>query len=83
MPPRGIDPARAADLVGGLERSAASSLGSPSKSGGEATTAHLAHGFLACYEAEHAFQDYRATISATNMGKSGVMVREQYLSVLP
>lgn len=80
---RGIDPARAADVVGGLERSAASSLGPPSKSGGEPTTAHLAHGFMASYEAEHTFQDYRATISATNMGRSGVMVREQYLSVLP
>ncbi len=80
---RGIDPARAADVVGALERSAASTLGPPTKSAGEATTAHLAHGALASYEAEHAFLDYRATISATNMGKSGVMVREQYLSVLP
>lgn len=80
---RGMDPARSADVARGLERSAASALGAPTKSCGEPTTAHLAHGFLASYEAEHAFQDYRATISATSMGKRGIMVREQYLSVLP
>ena len=35
---------------------------------------------LATYGAEHRFADYRATVSATNLAETGVMVREEYLS---
>jgi hypothetical protein len=72
---------RGAVVAAQLETTAASTLGAPTQSGGEATSAHLAHGFLSSYVAEHTYSDYRATVSATNMGKTGVMVREQYLSV--
>ena len=72
---------RGAIVAAQLETTAASTLGAPTQSGGEATSVHLAHGFLSSYVAEHTYSDYRATVSATNMGKTGVMVREQYLSV--
>ena len=55
-------------------------IGSPGRLGRRCDAGSIRHEQPA---AAHAFQDYRATISATNMGKSGVMVREQYLSVLP
>lgn len=80
---RQLTPEQAAVVAAQLERTAASELGAPTQSGGEADSAHLGHGFLASYVAEHTYSDYRATVSATNMGKSGVMVREQYLSVRP
>ncbi len=80
---RGLTPARAALVTSDLERTAASTLGEPGRSGGQATAAHLAHGYLSSFVAEHVFTDYRATVSATNMGKTGVMVREQYLSARP
>ena len=71
----------AARIVTERERETASAVGAPSKVGGEPTVAHLSHGFLASYVAEHTFDDYRATVSATNMASNGIMVREQYLSV--
>jgi hypothetical protein len=80
---RRLTPQQAAEIAGELERTAASAVGKPTQIGGEATVAHLGHGFLSSYVAEHTYSDYRATVSATNMGKTGVMVREQYLSVRP
>ena len=79
---RGLSPETAAALATRLEDRAARELGAPTKLGGEATAAHFARGKLATYIAEHAFHDYRATISATSFGERGTMVREQYLSVL-
>ena len=70
----------AATTVTRLERRAASALGEPSTEGGEPTTAHLGRSFLSTYVAVHAFTDYRATVSATNLAATGVMVREEYLS---
>jgi hypothetical protein len=80
---RQLTPERAAVVASELEATAATTLGAPTQSGGEAKSVHLAHGFLSSYVAEHTYSDYRATVSATNMGKPGVMVREQYLSVRP
>lgn len=77
---RGLTEAQAAMVTADRERTAASTLGEPANVGGEATAAHLGHGYLSSFVAEHVFTDYRATVSATNMGKTGVMVREQYLS---
>lgn len=79
---RGLSPETAAALATRLEDRAARELGAPTKLGGEATAAHFSHGSLATFVAEHAFHDYRATISATSFGDRGTMVREQYLSVL-
>lgn len=78
---RHLSPSAAAKLAAVLERSAASTLGAPSTTAGEAAESHLARGFLSSYVAEHTFTDYRATVTATNLGDTGVMVREQYLSV--
>jgi hypothetical protein len=66
--------------VAALERSAAAVLGKPTSLGGEPTVAHLSRGLLSTYVATHAFTDYRATVSASNLGETGVMVREEYLS---
>lgn len=80
---RNLTADQAATVSSALERSVASAVGAPSKSGGEATVTHLSHGFLSSYVAEHTFVDYRATVSATNLAKTGFMVREQYLSTRP
>ena len=77
---RGLTPAQAAHTVDALERGAAAALGKPSTLGGEPTVAHLSRGLLATYVAVHAFTDYRATVSATNLAQTGIMVREEYLS---
>jgi hypothetical protein len=71
---------QAAHTVAALERSAAAVLGSPTSLGGEPTVAHLSRGLLSTYVATHTFTDYRATVSASNLAETGVMVREEYLS---
>jgi hypothetical protein len=77
---RRLSPVHAARAVGSLAARAAAALGPPSSSGGEPTAAHLSRGFLASYVAVHAFADYRATVSATNLAPTGIMVREEYFS---
>jgi hypothetical protein len=77
---RHLAPAAAAHAVEQLERSAASTLGEPSTVGGAPTSAHLGRSLLSSYVAVHTFKDYRATVSATNLAQTGVMVREEYLS---
>lgn len=64
-----------------LERRVSAAVGAPSSLGGEATAAHLSRGQLSTFVAVHRFTDYRATVSATNLAPTGVMVREEYLSV--
>ena len=78
---RRLGPIQAARIAGRLEQSVASALGAPSTVGGEPTATHLGRGALASYEAVHLFTDYRATVSATNLAPTGVMVREEYLSL--
>jgi len=77
---RRLTPEEAASTAGHLEHAAAEALGAPATLGGAPTAAHLARGALSTYVAVHAFTDYRATISATNLPPTGVMVREEYLS---
>ncbi|HET6281835.1 MAG TPA: hypothetical protein VFH73_12740 [Polyangia bacterium] len=77
---RHLTPEQAAHTVAELERGAAATLGKPSSQGGEPTVAHLSRSLLATYVAVHAFTDYRATVSATNLAQTGIMVREEYLS---
>lgn len=77
---RHLPPSAAAHAAERLERNAAFALGEPSTVGGEPTPAHLGRGFLSSYVAIHAFKDYRATVSATNLAPTGLMVREEYLS---
>ena len=78
---RGLAPARAAAIAGELEANLERVLGAPTKSGGAATEAHLSRGGFVTYVVEHGFHDYHATVSATNIPGTGVMVREQYFSV--
>ena len=80
---RNLTAEQAATISAALEHGVAATIGAPSKTGGEATVAHLSHGFLSSYVAEHTFVDYRATVSATNLAQTGYMVREQYLSTRP
>jgi hypothetical protein len=77
---RHLSAARAARAVAELEHSVGAELGAPSTVGGEPTVAHLSRGLLATYVAVHVFTDYRATVSATNLAPTGMMVREEYLS---
>jgi hypothetical protein len=79
---RHLTPVQAALTVGQLEQVAGAALGPPSTVGGEPTVAHLSRGLLATYVAVHLFKDYRATVSATNLAPTGLMVREEYLSTL-
>ncbi len=78
---RHLSGAQAALTAGALEQAAAAGLGAPSTSAGAPTAGHLSSGQLATFVATHVFTDYRATISATNLAPTGVMVREEYLSV--
>lgn len=80
---RRLTPEQAVAIVAERERAVIAAVGPPSNVGGDATVAHLSHGYLSSYVAEHTFADYRATVSATNMASGGMMVREQYLSVRP
>jgi hypothetical protein len=77
---RKLTPEQAARIAAALERNAAATLGDPNTVGGEPTVAHLSRSLLASYVAVHAFKDYRATVSATNLAPTGIMVREEYLS---
>jgi hypothetical protein len=77
---RHLGAADAARVVGSRERTVAATVGAPTLSAGEATAANLGRSALASYVAEHTFIDYRATVSATNLAHTGVMVREEYLS---
>lgn len=77
---RGLTPEAASTMAAEMEARAARTLGAPSQLGGEATAAHLSRGALSTYVAVHQFTDYRATITATNLASTGVMVREEYFS---
>jgi hypothetical protein len=77
---RQLAPERAARIAAALEHDVAATLGAPQTVGGAPTVAHLSRSLLASYVAVHAFTDYRATVSATNLAPTGIMVREEYLS---
>lgn len=77
---RHLPVSEALSIANGRERDLAEKLGPPSTVGGTPTVAHLTHGPLQTYVAEHQFTDYRATVSATNLLDVGFMVREQYFS---
>jgi hypothetical protein len=78
---RHLSSAQAAHTVRSLEADAVATLGPPTTEAGQPTDGHLGRSFMSTYVAVHTFSDYRATISATNLADTGVMVREEYLSV--
>ncbi len=77
---RGLSPETAAATSAALEARMASTVGAPATVGGEPTAAHLGKSVLSTYVAVHQFTDYRATVTATNLASTGVMVREEYIS---
>lgn len=77
---RGLTAEQAAHTAGVLAQTAAAALGAPTTSAGEPAAAYLSRGMLTTFIVEHTFTDYRATVTATNLGETGMMVREQYLS---
>lgn len=77
---RHLTPEQAAHAAEHLERNAEGALGTPTTSAGTPSVAHLSRGVLSTYVAVHTFEDYRATVSATNLSPTGMMVREEYLS---
>ena len=78
---RHLTAADAARVVGSLEDASDAVVGAPTKRAGVPTAAHLGRSFMSTFVAEHTYTDYRATISATNLAQTGIMVREEYLSV--
>ena len=66
-----------------LDRGLEEALGAATKVGGKATATHLESGRFATYVTERTFRDYSASITATNLAPTGVMVREQYMSLRP
>jgi hypothetical protein len=53
-------------------------IGAPTRAYGDATAAYLAPGTIRQAGFEYAFSDYRVTVTATQMGPLGLMVRETY-----
>lgn len=78
---RGLTPERAATISASIAATHRDHLGAPSKEAGEPRAEYLGRSVLATYVAEHAFANYRATVAATNLARTGVMVREQYLAL--
>lgn len=79
---RHLSPEDASGVARALDEELSASLGPPSRRGGASSAAHLGSALMRGYVSERAFTDYQVKISATNLAAQGVMVREQYLSLL-
>lgn len=79
---RGLGPRDAAAAGAALVGRLSAELGPPSERAGEWTAAHL-DGPLHTSVVRFRFRDYVATVTATHVPGTGVILREQYLSVGP
>jgi hypothetical protein len=77
---RGLSPRDAAQAGTALVGRLSAELGAPSERSGDWTAEHLG-GPLHTSIVRFRFRDYVATVTATHMPGSGVILREQYLSV--
>jgi len=75
-----LSPEEAAHLVEAVTGALAAKAGPPAKQDGEADPDYLTGGSLRRVGAEFRFSDYRAQVSATNLGEK-MFVREQYQSI--
>jgi hypothetical protein len=78
----GLSPRAAADAGAALVARLSAELGVPGERAGDWTAAHL-DGPLRTSIVRFRFRDYVATVTATHLPGSGVILREQYLSVAP
>ena len=76
----GTDSAKAVSVLTEIVGRVAREAGPPTTVQGTAAPASLG-GYLDRAATEFRFADYAADVSATNMGKQGVIVREQYRSI--
>jgi len=77
---RGLSPRDAADAGAALVSRLSADLGPPSDRAGDWTAEHL-DGPLRTSVVRFRFRDYVATVTATHLPGSGVILRQQYLSV--
>lgn len=79
----GMDAETAARRFESTRARLAGELGAPATSSGEATGAYLADKPFRRAAVQFRFADYAADLSATNLARGGVVVREQYRSIPP
>jgi hypothetical protein len=79
---RGLSPREAAEAGTALVGRLSAELGAPSERAGDWTAEHLG-GPLHTSIVRFRFRDYVATVTATHLPGTGVILREQYLSATP
>jgi hypothetical protein len=79
---RGLTPRDAAGAGAAIVNRLSADLGAPSEHAGDWTAEHL-DGPLHTSIVRFRFRDYVATVTATHVPGTGVILREQYLSVAP
>jgi hypothetical protein len=79
---RGLSPRAAAEAGTALVGRLSAELGAPSERAGDWTAEHL-DGPMRTSVVRFRFRDYVAVVTATHVPGSGVVLREQYLSVAP
>jgi hypothetical protein len=78
---KGLSAESAARLGAGITQRLQTELGSPTEAAGEWSPAFLGAGPLRTTIVRYRFKDYAALVTATQVPGSGVIVREQYLSL--
>jgi hypothetical protein len=71
-------PEAAVEFVQARASSLMAVAGPPSKERGEKSSSYLSKNKLSQVASEFSFSDYRAVVSATNMGEGRIVVREQF-----
>ncbi len=79
---KGNDPQIAIATLDGQEAALVAKAGAPGSRGGAKDATELGLGALRQASVEFQFQNYRATLRATNMGAKGYVVTELYAAVL-
>jgi hypothetical protein len=77
----GLSSPQAADKLKKISTVLKDSLGEPHRITGTASAEYLAGGYLRTATYAYKFHDYMAQVTATNVGKSGVLVRQHYMSI--
>jgi hypothetical protein len=75
-----LSSAEASALFDGLTKGLSAQLGQPTTTVGDASATYLGGGALHTAVANYNFNDYVASVSATNLAEKGIAVREKYQS---
>ena len=79
---RGLPADRAAGAGAAIERRLRPDIGVPSEAAGEWSSAYLGAGPMRTRQVRYRFLDYAAVVTATFVPEAGVILREQYLSLI-